>query len=114
MNRKVIDFIVEVALLVTTLLMGWKVIVGNPEEASYADSVIMPLAIVYVALYALKIFLLKVQSKLKYLFYLAFGALMLGLRFYEKVELTSSIKYIAIGCVAALAIYHVLSFFKKA
>lgn len=114
MNRRFLEIGLEILLIVATLLMGWKVIIGEPTSVGYADDVIMPYSVIYIGLYALKIFILRVQSKLKYLFYVAFGALMLGLRFYAQIELTASIKFIAIGCVALLLIYHILSLFRRA
>ena len=91
-GNKVVGVIVEVLMLIMIGLICIKVHSGDPASANYSDYVMVPFVYAYLGFYALKIIFNRSSSNLKYLFYFAFGVLILGVRFYVNVDLVGSIK----------------------
>jgi uncharacterized membrane protein len=111
-RKKVLGTVTELILLFMIFIVGIKVFSGNPAEASYNDYVMVPFIYIYLGLYALKIFVNRSASNLKYMFYAAFGILILGIRFYVDIDLVDSVKYISLGAIVVLVVYHIIEILK--
>jgi hypothetical protein len=107
-GNRIVGLIIEVLLLFSLGLICVKTYSGDPSDISYNEYVMNPFVYIYLGLYAMKVIFNRSVNNLKYLFYVAFGIFIIGMRFYEKLNLMSSVKYICLGTIVALVIYHIL------